>query len=85
VPSNSNTFHENDKDSVKRSKSKKGAKEDKTVDDTIKKQDTEIGENKKAKHTKGLGAEENATIQALNEATEKTLHVSLQILFLKSY
>lgn len=78
VPSNSNAFHENDKDSAKRSKSKKGAKEDKAIDDTIKKQDTEIGENKKAhaKHTKGLGAEENATIQALNEATEKTLHVS---------
>ncbi|XP_018057788.1 PREDICTED: PHD finger protein rhinoceros-like [Atta colombica] len=76
VPSNSSTFHDNDKDSAKRSKSKKSTKEDKT-DDTSKKHDPEISENKKsthAKHTKGLGAEENATIQALNQATEKTLH-----------
>lgn len=80
VPSNSNTFHDNDKDSAKRSKSKKSMKEDKT-DDAIKKHNSEINENKKsthAKHTKGLGAEENAAIQALNQATEKTLHVSLQ-------
>ncbi|XP_018340785.1 PREDICTED: serine/arginine repetitive matrix protein 2 isoform X2 [Trachymyrmex septentrionalis] len=76
VPSNSSTFHDNDKDSAKRSKSKKSTKEDKT-DDTSKKHDPEITENKKnthAKHTKGLGVEENATIQALNQATEKTLH-----------
>lgn len=79
VPSNSNTFHDNDKDNAKRSKSKKTAKEDKTVDDTIKKQDPEVSENKKtSKHSRGLGAEESATIQALNQATEKTLHVSLQ-------
>ncbi|KAG5310527.1 CECR2 protein, partial [Acromyrmex insinuator] len=76
VPSNSSTFHDNDKDSAKRSKSKKSMKEDKT-DDTNKKHDPEISENKKnthAKHTKGLGTEENVTIQALNQATEKTLH-----------
>ncbi|XP_011259799.2 uncharacterized protein LOC105253442 [Camponotus floridanus] len=75
VPSISNIFHDNDKDNAKRSKSKKGTKEDKTVDaDTIKKE-SEINENKKAvhaKHTKGM--EENSTIQALNQATEKTLH-----------
>lgn len=81
VPSNSSTFHDNDKDSAKRSKSKKSMKEDKSADDAIKRHDPEISENKKsthAKHTKGLVAEENATIQALNQATEKTLHVSLQ-------
>lgn len=86
VPSNSSTFHDNDKDSAKRSKSKKSTKEDKTADDAIKKHDLEISENKKsthAKHTKGLGAEENATIQALNQATEKTLHVSLQDIVFK--
>lgn len=78
VPSNSSTFHDNDKDGAKRSKSKKSTKEDKIADDAIKKHDPEINENKKStKHTKGLGAEENAAIQALNQATEKTLHVSL--------
>lgn len=79
VPSISNIFHDYDKDSAKRSKSKKGTKEDKPADaDTIKKE-SEIIENKKvvhAKHTKGM--EENSTIQALNQATEKTLHVSLR-------
>jgi len=78
VPSNSSAFHDNDKDSAKRSKLKKSTKEDKIVDE-IKKHDPEINENKKsthAKHTKGLGTEENAAIQALNQATEKTLHVS---------
>jgi hypothetical protein len=85
VPSNSSTFHDNDKDSAKRSKSKKSMKEDKT-DDAIKKHNPEISENKKsthAKHTKGLGAEENAAMQALNQATEKTLHVSLQNIVFK--
>lgn len=80
VPSIS-ILHAGDKDGAKRSKSKKSTKEDKTVDaDTVKKQESEISENKKvvhAKHTKGLGTEENSTIQALNQATEKTLHVSL--------
>lgn len=73
VPS-SNIFHDCDKDGAKRSKSKKSTKEDKTVDaDAIKKQESEIDENKKvAKHTKGM--EENSSIQALNQATEKTLH-----------
>ncbi|XP_028047822.1 PHD finger protein rhinoceros isoform X2 [Monomorium pharaonis] len=77
VPSNSSTFHDNDKDSAKRSKSRKSTKEDKIADDAIKKNDPEVSENKKnthAKHTKGLKAEENAAIQALNQATEKTLH-----------
>lgn len=81
VPSNSSTFHDNDKDNAKRSKSKKSMKEDKIGDDAIKKHNPEVSENKKSthvKHTKGLGAEESATIQALNQATEKTLHVSLQ-------
>lgn len=85
VPSNSNTLHDSDKDNtIKRSKSKKTAKENKkTADDAIKKQDPEVSENKKEKkHGRGLGAEESATIQALNQATEKTLHVSCnRILF----
>lgn len=88
VPSNSSTFHDNDKDGAKRSKSKKSTKEDKIADDAIKKHDPEISENKKsthAKHTKGLGAEENAAIQALNQATEKTLHVSVQNIIFKIF
>lgn len=76
VPSNSSTFHDNDKDGAKRSKSKKSTKEDKIADDAIKKHDPEISENKKSTHKHSKGAED-PTIQALNQATEKTLHVSI--------
>lgn len=76
VPSNGSTFHDNDKDGAKLSKSKKCAKEDKStsIDETIMKNVSETNEKKvaQAKHTKGVGAEENS----LNQATEKTLHVS---------
>lgn len=84
VPSNGSTFHDNDKNNAKRSKSKKGTKEDKiTVDvDAIKKRDPELSQNKKAqiKHGKGLGIEENSSIQVVNQTTEKTLHVSLNFM-----
>lgn len=80
VPSNGSTFHDSDKAGAKRPKLKKGMKEDKvpTTEDTVKAQDQDASETKKvkvsqAKHTKGFGKEESS-IQALNQATEQTLH-----------
>nr|XP_031840594.1 serine/arginine repetitive matrix protein 2-like [Nomia melanderi] len=79
VPSNGSTFNDSDKASVKRPKLKKGMKEEKvpTTEDPVKTQDQEAGETKKikptSKHTKGFGKEESS-IQALNQATEQTLH-----------
>ena len=83
VPSNGSTFHDSDKAGAKRPKLKKGMKEDKvpTTEDTVKAQDQDASETKKvkvsqAKHTKGFGKEESS-IQALNQATEQTLHVRI--------
>ncbi|XP_054013153.1 protein PRRC2C isoform X1 [Hylaeus anthracinus] len=80
VPSNGSTFHDSDKASARRPKLKKGMKEDKvpTTEDAVKTQDQEPTETKKVKvastkHTKGFGKEESS-IQALNQATEQTLH-----------
>nr|XP_033340937.1 serine/arginine repetitive matrix protein 2-like isoform X1 [Megalopta genalis] len=79
VPSNGSTFNDSDKAGVKRPKLKKGMKEEKvpTTEDPVKTQDQETSEIKKAKstskHTKGFGKEESS-IQALNQATEQTLH-----------
>ncbi|XP_076248151.1 uncharacterized protein LOC143187867 isoform X2 [Calliopsis andreniformis] len=80
VPSNGSTFHDSDKANAKRPKLKKGMKEDKvpTADDAVKPQDQDTSESKKTKvsqtkHTKGFGKEESS-IQALNQATEQTLH-----------
>nr|XP_033183972.1 serine/arginine repetitive matrix protein 2-like isoform X1 [Bombus vancouverensis nearcticus] len=80
VPSNGSTFHDSDKSSVKRPKLKKGIKEEKVpiMEDPVKTQDQEVAETKKvkvaqSKHTKGFGKEESS-MQALNQATEQTLH-----------
>ncbi|XP_076287086.1 uncharacterized protein LOC143212316 isoform X2 [Lasioglossum baleicum] len=79
VPSNGSTFNDSDKAGVKRPKLKKGMKEEKvpTTEDPVKTQDQETSEIKKAKstskHTKGFGKEESS-MQALNQATEQTLH-----------
>ncbi|CAK9797561.1 Chromatin remodeling regulator CECR2 [Anthophora quadrimaculata] len=80
VPSNGSTFHDSDKATAKRPKLKKGIKEEKvpTMEDPVKIQDQEVSETKKVKvaqtkHTKGFGKEESS-IQALNQATEQTLH-----------
>nr|XP_012138018.1 PREDICTED: PHD finger protein rhinoceros isoform X3 [Megachile rotundata] len=80
VPSNGSTFNDSDKASAKRPKLKKGMKEEKvpTTEDPVKTQDQEVNETKKikvapTKSTKGFGKEESS-IQALNQATEQTLH-----------
>ncbi|XP_076169540.1 uncharacterized protein LOC143147811 isoform X2 [Ptiloglossa arizonensis] len=80
VPSNGSTFHDSEKASARRPKLKKGMKEEKvpTTEDAVKNQDQEANETKKVKvaqtkHTKGFGKEESS-IQALNQATEQTLH-----------
>ncbi|OAD53448.1 hypothetical protein WN48_10004, partial [Eufriesea mexicana] len=80
VPSNGSTFHDSDKANAKRPKLKKGIKEEKvpTTEDSDRTEDQEVIETKKikvsqSKHTKGFGKEESS-IQALNQATEQTLH-----------
>ncbi|XP_043248732.1 flocculation protein FLO11-like isoform X2 [Colletes gigas] len=80
VPSNGSTFQDSDKAAARRPKLKKGMKEEKvpTTEDALKIQDQEVTETKKVKvaqtkHTKGFGKEESS-IQALNQATEQTLH-----------
>ncbi|XP_043804423.1 protein split ends-like isoform X1 [Apis laboriosa] len=78
VPSNGSTFHDSDKASVKRPKFKKGIKEEKVpTEDSLTTHDQEVTEKKvkvsQSKHTKGFGKEESS-MQALNQATEQTLH-----------
>ncbi|KZC04804.1 hypothetical protein WN55_09603, partial [Dufourea novaeangliae] len=79
VPSNGSTFNDSDKAGAKRPKLKKGMKDEKVpgAEDPVKTQDQEAAETKKvkstSKHTKGFGKEESS-IQALNQATEQTLH-----------
>ncbi|XP_066582314.1 bromodomain-containing protein 4 isoform X2 [Prorops nasuta] len=82
VPSNGSTFHDVDKSSPKRSKSKKTTKDKKssTVEEKKTSQDQDSTEPKKgikgstSKYTKGFGKEESSAIQALNQATEQTLN-----------
>lgn len=81
VPSNGSTFHDSDKASVKRPKFKKGIKEEKVpTEDSLITHDQEVTEKKvkvsQSKHTKGFGKEESS-MQALNQATEQTLHVRI--------
>ncbi|XP_035719781.1 protein split ends-like isoform X2 [Vespa mandarinia] len=81
VPSNGSTLHDGDKVNLKRLKSKKGVKEEKSIaiGDINKCHNHEVNDSKKTKntqvkHTKVFGKEESSAIQALNQATEQTLN-----------